>query len=155
MTYRSDKNLVQDLFLPYNLTVIALESLQGDIGMKLAGMIKDNIQSYVKRYKVNAIHKISKRIDQLAHKTITDIADKRKLSGHKYIILLHSLAELIVAEGIWLPEWIEDIFVPFLEIEHQQEISDDEWLLLKASAEKQARKVLQKLQDEGFFIKQK
>jgi hypothetical protein len=153
MKYRSDKNLVQDLFLPYNLTVIALESIQGKVGLELGDMIKGKIQPYVKQYKANSLHKITKRIDQLAHKTITDIIDKRKLSGHKFILLLHSLAELIIAEGVWLPEWIEDIFAPFLEIEHQQVIDEAEWIRLRASAQKQAKKILQKLQGERFFIK--
>lgn len=152
MTYRSDKLLVQDLFFPFNLTVIALESIRDEQGDQLGSMIRDEIRNYMSQFGGKSICKIAKRVEALTKTCITDLVCDKKLNGHKFILTIHALAELVVSEGIWLPEFIEKIFIPFFDIEEAQKIDEDEWLLLKKSANKQARKIFSKLQDEGFFL---
>jgi hypothetical protein len=154
MKYRSDKHLVQDMFFPYNLTVLALESIGGKAGEAEANKIRDAMQKYINGLG-KSVHNTALRTEQLTLRAIKGAQDRTKLSGHKFILTLHALAELVVEEGVWLPEFIEDLFAPFLEIEHQQEIDEEEWLRLRASAVKQAKKILQKLQGEGYFINAK
>jgi len=155
MRYRSDKHLTQDMFFPYNLTVIALESIGGERGALLANNIRNLTQEYMKQYGNSSIHKIAKRVEGVTINCFKNIVDKRTLNGHKFILILHSVAELIVEENIWLPEFIEDIFEPFLELESQEKMEEKDWVKLKASADKQAKKIVQSLQNQGYFVNKK
>jgi len=152
--YRSDKKLTEDLFIPFQLLMIALESVRGDEGERLARIIKEEVRKYVSQFKSEADSvKFIKRCARISQEVLLDVADKQKVSGHKFVLVLHHLTELMISEDYDVQPFVVELFEPFLEIEMEQnKISDEEWLALKKSAEKQARKILLKLKTLNYFL---
>lgn len=152
--YRSDKTLTQDLFFPFQLLLLALESIRGETGEKLAHMVKEAVTKHVAEYRGRSDESIKfiKRCERLSHEVILDLADHDKISGHKFVLVLHRLAEMVIEKGCDVPEMVIELFRPFLEIEHNNPISDEDWNRLKKSAEKQANRLLVRLNERGYFI---
>lgn len=152
--YRSDKKLTEDLFFPFQLLLLALESLGASKGEAMAEKIKEAIASYVSKYRhQDDSIKFIRRCERISREVLLDMADKNKFSGHKFILVLHCVAQDLIEDGYDFQPFVIELFEPFLEIEAQQDhISDDEWILLKKSAEKQAKKLLLKLKTLNYFL---
>jgi hypothetical protein len=147
--YKSDKAAFSEAFLLFQLGVVALESLKS---VQYADIVKEAMK---KSLDGKDSTKILKRCQRVTHEIIEPaVANKAEklLSGHKMILFLHSLAEAIIESGYPLPEYVVTAFEPFLEVEHDQPLPDQDWKNLKASAEKSARKVLDRLREAGYFL---
>lgn len=143
--YKSEKQLVEENLLIFILSVIALESVKDQ---KLASPLKKQFLENCK----DKSFKISRRCGRLV--ADLEIVDKQNgmINGHKLILTIHSLAELLAEKG-QLKEFMIELFEPFLEIENRQQMDEKEWFVLKNSAEKQAIKLLNKLQKLGYYGK--
>lgn len=74
------------------------------------------------------------------------------IHGHKFIFIIYNLMELIDKNcNLVFPLILEKLFNFFLDVENKQNISDEEWVKLRKSGEKQAKKWFLKLQEMGFY----
>jgi hypothetical protein len=98
--------------------------------------------------------KLIRRLDREAFKIIVILRDNQTsiVNGHKAILAIHALAAKILESGFVLRQETLDLFQVFLEIEANQTktidgtpFSDEDWLNLKKSAEKQAEKMFKEL----------
>lgn len=147
--YKSDKTAFSEAFLLFQLGVVALESLNS---IKHADIVKEAMK---KSLDGKDSTKLLKRCQRVTHEIIEPVvANKaeRLLSGHKMILFLHRLAELIIESGYPIAEHVVTTFEPFLEIEHEQPLPDQDWKNLRASAEKSAKKAFLKLNEKGYYL---
>jgi len=146
MEYVSYKRAFERGLLLFQLQVIAMESLESEEISKFVREAFIKAMGDNKKLKfINRCHNETKRIIEPIVRT------KDKLSGHKFILIMHSLVEQIIESGYDLPQFVVDTFEPFLEIEAEAPLPTEEWLALKSSAEKSARKIYDKLISEGYY----
>jgi hypothetical protein len=145
--YKSEKRLVEEIFLPFQLMLTALESLEReDYAAPLKALI-------TKLGAGKDVVKITRRCGRLSYEALYCVEDKqsRKVSGHKFILMLHALAELIIDSGFPLPEEVIKSFEPFFEVESSMDVSEEDWINIRDSAAKTARKVFEKLNQLGYY----
>jgi hypothetical protein len=135
----NDKELCQKAFLPYSLAFIAANGLtKCEITSNLFNKAKDFVNQITNNSKLH------RRIDRAVCRASLIFYDKKLkiINAHKFILALHGVAEKISEKGELTRE-LSELFEPFLEIEAAQketvdgkEISDSDWIALKASANK-------------------
>lgn len=154
--YKSDKRTTEEALLLFQLQLLANESMSAkndDYAAPVREAMKKVCEGKNLYRIVNRCRRISLSV------MIPLVCDKQsdKIDGHKFILVLHALAELIINDGYNLPVEVIEQFEPFLEVESNQDvkgdkkISDDDWLRIKQSAEKIANKIYIKLKEEGYY----
>ena len=147
--YKSDKVALEHAFLPFQLAVVAIEALSSQNSIfaeKAKGAFEEAIGE-------KSSDKIARRCRRLSNDVMGVIEDKsnKKVSGHKFIIMLHALAQEILDNGYVLPDYVIQSFDPFLELESNQEVGDEDWQNIKKSAEKTANKIYNNLTELGYY----
>lgn len=144
--YISDNNLVKIIVFPYFLGTLALNGITKNTNefFKLCeSCYLEILDKYNKR---NKLAKLNNRLDILINKAIYELANKQtsEVNTHKAIIVINIVAQMAIDNNIIGPEFVEklaSLLEPFQEIESRMVMNDEEWLALKNSAEKQAKKI--------------
>ena len=144
--YISDKNLVKIVIFPYFLGTLALNGITKNTNefFKLCEICYLEILD--KYQKKDKLAKLNNRLDILTNKAIYELANKQtsEVNTHKAIIVINEIAQMAIDANLFDYEMqakIASLLEPFQEIETRMDISDDDWLMLKNSAEKQAKKI--------------
>lgn len=144
--YISDKNLVRIVIFPYFLGTLALNGITKNTNefFKLCEICYLEILD--KYQKKDKLAKLNNRLDILTNKAIYELANKQtsEVNTHKAIIVINEIAQMAIDANLFDYEMqakIASLLEPFQEIETRMNISDDDWLMLKNSAEKQAKKI--------------
>lgn len=144
--YISDKNLVKIVIFPYFLGTLALNGITKNTNefFKLCEFCYLEILD--KYQKKDKLAKLNNRLDILTNKAIYELANKqtKEVNTHKAIIVINEIAQMAIDANLFDYEMqakIASLLEPFQEIETRMNISDDDWLMLKNSAEKQAKKI--------------
>jgi hypothetical protein len=144
--YISDKNLVKIVIFPYFLGTLALNGITKNTNefFKLCEICYLEILD--KYQKKDKLAKLNNRLDILTNKAIYELANKQtsEVNTHKAIIVINEIAQMAIDANLFDYEMqakIASLLEPFQEIETRMNISDDDWLMLKNSAEKQAKKI--------------
>lgn len=144
--YISDKNLVKIVIFPYFLGTLALNGITKNTNefFKLCEICYLEILD--KYQKKDKLAKLNNRLDILTNKAIYELANKqtKEVNTHKAIIVINVIAQMAIDANLFDYEMqakIASLLEPFQEIETRMNISDDDWLMLKNSAEKQAKKI--------------
>ena len=144
--YISDKNLVKIVIFPYFLGTLALNGITKNTNefFKLCEICYLEILD--KYQKKDKLAKLNNRLDILTNKAIYELANKQtsEVNTHKAIIVINEIAQMAIDANLFNYEMqakIASLLEPFQEIETRMNISDDDWLMLKNSAEKQAKKI--------------
>lgn len=144
--YISDKNLVKIVIFPYFLGTLALNGITKNTNefFKLCEICYLEILD--KYQKKDKLAKLNNRLDLLTNKAIYELANKQtsEVNTHKAIIVINEIAQMAIDANLFDYEMqakIASLLEPFQEIETRMNISDDDWLMLKNSAEKQAKKI--------------
>lgn len=155
--YKSDKTALEESFLLFQLGVVALNAISKDIA-EFAAPVK---QVFLAATEGKNQLKIIKRCARVSKDLAPLIQNKQeaKVEGHKFILILYSLAQNILDSGYVLPPQVIESFVPFLELEARQnkkstgeEITTEDWSKIKASADKIAAKLFNKLRADGYYL---
>jgi ATP-dependent RNA circularization protein (DNA/RNA ligase family) len=148
MEYVSDKKAIERAFILFQLQIISLEALTGDnhpVADKVRNAFYEACQHKDKS-------KMIRRCDRLSVAVMKPVLENQeKINGHKFILMLHALAQRIIDSGYIFPKFVTDAFEPFFEIEANQKIENDDWVALKNSAQKAARKLHERLLGEGYY----
>ena len=142
--YISDKDLTKIVILPYFLGTLALNGITTE-KEKYFNVCKNFYTSILTKYNKD-INKINNRLDKLINLAILEIYDKQnfQINTHKTIIAINAVAQMALDNDelkIDNKESILELFKPFQEIEARMDMSDEDWLALKMSADKQAKKI--------------
>ena len=145
--YISDKNLIKIVIFPYFLGTLALSdgiTRNKDDFFKLCKYFYLEILD--KYQKKDKLAKLNNRLDILTNKAIYELANKqtREINTHKAIIVINEIAQMAIDTNLFdfeMQAKIASLLEPFQEIETRMQISDEDWLMLKNSAEKQAKKI--------------
>jgi len=144
--YISDKNLVKIVIFPYFLGTLALNGITKNTN-EFFKLCESCYLEILDRYqKKDKLAKLNNRLDILTNKAIYELANKqtREVNTHKAIIVINIVAQMAIDASLFDYEMqakIASLLEPFQEIETRMQISDDDWLMLKNSAEKQAKKI--------------
>lgn len=136
------------------------------IGDILARFVEHHGLSHVEKYEMNKasarkrLAKITAQACHLCEKIFLDFF-KTTIKSHKFVLILFEIASQLNEEGCYIPEFYEELFEPFLLLEAAQdmnftngnELSNEDWLNLKKSAAKQARKYINDFRNNGYFLK--
>lgn len=144
--YISDKNLVKIVIFPYFLGTLALNGITKNTNefFKLCEICYLEILD--KYQKKDKLAKLNNRLDILTNKAIYELANKQtsEVNTHKAIIVINEIAQMAIDTNLFdfeMQAKIASLLEPFQEIETRMQISDEDWLMLKNSAEKQAKKI--------------
>lgn len=146
MSYISDKDLVKIVIFPYFLGTLALNGInkEKERFFKLCTTFYlEILQIYNKE---DRLRKINKRINVKAREAMLALMDKQthQLNTHKAIIAVNIVAVMAFETGKIardLHDKLSSLFEPFQEVESRMVMSEEEWLTLKKSAEKQAKRI--------------
>lgn len=144
--YISDKNLVKIVIFPYFLGTLALNGITKNTN-EFFKLCETCYLEILDRYqKKDKLAKLNNRLDILTNKAIYELANKqtREINTHKAIIVINEIAQMAIDADLFDYEMqvkIASLLEPFQEIETRMQISDEDWLMLKNSAEKQAKKI--------------
>ena len=146
MNYIRDKDLVKVVIFPYFLGTLALNGItvEKENFFKLCETFYLEI---LKKFgKKDRLKKLNQRLDILTGKAIFELMNKqnKEVNTHKAIIAVNIVAQMAIDNNIVELEFAEkliSLLEPFQEIESKMVMSDEEWLALRKSAEKQAKKI--------------
>ena len=146
MNYISDKNLVKIIIFPYFLGTLALNGITKNTNEFFKLCESCYLEILDKYQKKDKLAKLNNRLDILTNKAIYELANKQtsEVNTHKAIIVINEIAQMAIDANLFNYEMqakIASLLEPFQEIETRMDISDDDWLMLKNSAEKQAKKI--------------
>ena len=146
MNYISDKNLVKIIIFPYFLGTLALNGITKNTNEFFKLCESCYLEILDKYQKKDKLAKLNNRLDILTNKAIYELANKQtsEVNTHKAIIVINEIAQMAIDANLFDYEMqakIASLLEPFQEIETRMNISDDDWLMLKNSAEKQAKKI--------------
>ena len=144
--YISDKNLVKIVIFPYFLGTLALNGITKNTNEFFKLCECCYLEILDKYQKKDKLAKLNNRLDILTNKAIYELANKqtKEVNTHKAIIVINEIAQMAIDANLFDYEMqakIASLLEPFQEIETRMNISDDDWLMLKNSAEKQAKKI--------------
>lgn len=144
--YISDKNLVKIVIFPYFLGTLALNGITKNTNEFFKLCETCYLEILDKYQKKDKLAKLNNRLDILTNKAIYELANKQtsEVNTHKAIIVINEIAQMAIDANLFDYEMqakIASLLEPFQEIETRMNISDDDWLMLKNSAEKQAKKI--------------
>lgn len=141
--YINDRDLIKIVIFPYFLGFLALNGItfkKGDYFNLCKLCYTEILDKYNKD-----IHKINKRLDKLTNLAIIEIINKQTLqvNTHKAIIIINFVAQMALENNDLKSEQekIISLFEPFQEIESKMKMNDDEWVIMRDSANKQAKKI--------------
>ena len=146
MSYISDKNLVRIVIFPYFLGTLALNGITKNTNEFFKLCESCYLEILDKYQKKDKLAKLNNRLDILTNKAIYELANKqtREINTHKAIIVINEIAQMAIDTNLFdfeMQAKIASLLEPFQEIETRMQISDEDWLMLKNSAEKQAKKI--------------
>lgn len=146
MNYISDKDLVKIVIFPYFLGTLALNGITKNTNDFFKLCETFYLEILEKFSKKDKLKKLNQRLDILTGKAIYDLMNKqnREVNTHKAIIAINIVAQMAIDNNIFKLEFAEkliSLLEPFQEIESRMVMSDEEWLTLKKSAEKQAKRI--------------
>ena len=144
--YISDKNLVKIVIFPYFLGTLALNGITKNTNEFFKLCETCYLEILDKYQKKDKLAKLNNRLDILTNKAIYELAIKqtKEINTHKAIIVMNEIAQMAIDANLFDYEMqakIASLLEPFQEIETRMKISNDDWLMLKNSAEKQAKKI--------------
>lgn len=146
MNYIRDKDLVKVVIFPYFLGTLALNGItvEKENFFKLCETFY--LEILEKFGKKDRLKKLNQRLDILIGKAIFELMNKqnKEVNTHKAIIAVNIVAQMAIDNNIVELEFAEkliSLLEPFHEIESRMVMSDEEWLTLRKSAEKQAKKI--------------
>ena len=144
--YISDKNLVKIVIFPYFLGTLALNGITKNTNEFFKLCETCYLEILDKYQKKDKLAKLNNRLDILTNKAIYELANKQnsQVNTHKAIIVINEIAQMAIDANLFDYEMqakIASLLEPFQEIETRMNISDEDWLMLKNSAEKQAKKI--------------
>ena len=142
--YIHDKNFIKMAIVPYFLGTLAENGItvEKDKFFKLCKTFYiDLCNKYLKD-----IQKINNRLDNLVFKIFNEIRDvkKKEINTHKAIIALNTVIQLAISNNDYEESYAYELISllePFQELESQMKMKDEEWLALKESADKKAKKI--------------
>ena len=144
--YISDKNLVKIVIFPYFLGTLALNGITKNTNEFFKLCETCYLEILDKYQKVDKLAKLNNRLDILTNKAIYELVNKqtKEVNTHKAIIVINEIAQMAIDANLFDYEMqakIASLLEPFQEMEATIDISDEDWLMLKNSAEKQAKKI--------------
>jgi len=156
--YKSEHRLTEEIFLLSQLYLVAASAISDNGKKKLLKPIDDLISKLVKEHSSKPLDKFKSKIANLNFKLGIVKLIAESVHGLKYILIIYSVAKMIIEAGYKLPEYVVEAFEPFLEVENEQktlngkEISDKDWLNIKNSADKTAKKIFEQLRESGYYL---
>jgi hypothetical protein len=142
--YINDRNFIKMAIVPYFLGTLALNgiALKGDDFFK---MCKSFYLELCDKY-LKDVRKINTRLDVLNAKIMEELVNRqnRELNTHKAIICINSFIQIAIDNCDYNEDFARDLISflePFQEIEARMKLDDKDWLALKESADKKAKKI--------------
>ena len=141
--YINDKDLIKIVIFPYFLGTLALNgiTLESEGYFNLCKLCYTEILG---KYNKD-IHKINKRLDRLTNLAMLEIMNKQtsQINTHKAILIINFVAQMALDNNDLKSEQekIVSLFEPFIELETKMVMNDDEWVIMRDSASKQAKKI--------------
>jgi hypothetical protein len=146
MKYISDANLIKIVILPYFLGTLAFNGIKIRTE-EFFNLCKTSYVDILADYgKQERLYRITKRLDKLACEAIKLIMNKQnsEVNTHKAILAMNDVIQMAIDNNLFTKEIvlkIVSLMEPFQEIEANMQMSDEDWLALRASAKKQAEKI--------------
>lgn len=146
MSYISDKNLVKIIIFPYFLGTLALNGITKNTNEFFKLCESFYLEILNKYNKKDKLAKLNNRLDILTNKAIYELVNKQtsEVNTQKAIIVINEIAQMVIDNNIIdfeMQQKIASLLEPFQEIEARMDMSDEDWLALKISADKQAKKI--------------
>jgi len=146
MSYISDNNLVKIAVFPYFLGTLALNGITRNTNDFFKICESCYLEILDKYNKKERLKRINNRLDILTKEAIYELANKqtKEVNTHKAIIVINEIAQMVIDNNIIdfeMQQKIASLLEPFQEIESRMNMSDEDWLALKMSADKQAKKI--------------
>ncbi len=146
MKYISDANLIKIVILPYFLGTLAFNGIKirtEEFFKLCTNCYVDILADYGKKER---LYQLTKRLDKLACEAIKLIMNKQtsEVNTHKAILVINTIAQMVIDSNIIdleMQQKIASLLEPFQEIEARMDMNDEDWLALKNSADKQAKKI--------------
>jgi len=142
----TDKQTCQQAIFAYLLHIIAATGINKD-QEKFIAVSHGAIEFFLKG---KDQMKLARRLDRIARQVLSVARDAQtnKADAQKLVICLHGVVANLIERDFLIKQEIVDMFVPFLELEAEQDktidgkpITDADWLKLKQSADKLSQKV--------------
>ena len=142
--YKKDSDFIKMAIIPYFLGTLALYGIkfkEASFFKLCKSFYEDLCKTYVKE-----IRKMNARLDGLNTKIMNELVNKqnRELNTHKAIICLNAVIQMAIDNNNFDKDYAEKLvsfLEPFQEIESRMPMTDEEWLALKESADKKAKKI--------------
>lgn len=146
MSYISDNNLVKIAVFPYFLGTLALNGITRNTNDFFKICESCYLEILDKYNKKERLKRINNRLDILTKEAIYELANKQtsEVNTHKAILVINTIAQMVIDSNIIdfeMQQKIASLLEPFQEIESRMDMSDEDWLALKMSADKQAKKI--------------
>ena len=146
MSYISDNNLVKIAVFPYFLGTLALNGITKNTNEFFKLCESFYLEILDKYNKKERLKRINNRLDILTKEAIYELANKQtsEVNTHKAILVINTIAQMAIDNKIIdidMEKKIASLLEPFQEIESRMDMSDEDWLALKNSADKQAKKI--------------
>lgn len=143
---KSDKQVILQAILPFCLFQLTQGGMKGKVNEIEALSQALIIELIGNKDKA----KMLRRLDRKAHEIYLVMRNAKDdtVSGHKAVLTFYSVAQKMIDNDFKFDSRVVDLIDLFLKLEGQQDvdylgnpISDEDWLALKASADKAAEKI--------------
>lgn len=165
---KGTKTLKSELFFSVGLATLAIESIGGEEGEKLARQVDEMAWGYAQQYcDRKSYTKLIKSLCGDLANILDPLLDKQsgRFNAQKMILALFEGITQLNEEGYYFPEFYEELFEPFLKIENEQtqrvEYRDgqliathqtvEDWEAVRQSAKKCAGKIIENLRKLDLF----
>jgi hypothetical protein len=153
--FKTEKKLKEEIFFLSHIYLILKHGLycedQEELEKKIQN-IDNKIKDLVKKHSPKNFGKIQKSISKInLNCGLTKIYSEVD-NSHKIVLILYHILINLKMNNYNISEDVENNFEELLEIEHKQQIDEESWNKLNKSSEKQAIKILNRLQELNWFL---
>ena len=147
--YKPEKKLREELFILFHLYNMAKYGWLED---KEATEIEDCFNKKIQTYSTKNPDKWKRMIIRFDCKTGFYEFYKSGASARKVVMILYSILQDLIDNHYEIDEEVAKYTEKVLELEHKDEVEEKDWVFLRDSAVKQGKKLLAKMQQEGWFL---
>lgn len=148
MNYKKESKLKEELFFLFHLYNTAK---YGWFKEEEARAIDEVFSNKIKDHSTKSKCKWMRKLILMDKKTGFFEFYKTGASARKVLMMLHTILLELKMANYDLDHQVEELAEKMLEIEASEEVDEEIWGRLYESAQKQGKKLLQKMQAEGMF----
>lgn len=147
--YKPERRLREELFVLFHLYNVAKYGWFED---KEAAKIEECFNKKIQTHSTKNPDKWKRAIIRFDCKTGFYEFYKSGANARKIVMILHAILQDLINSHYEIDEEVAKYTEKVLELEYKDEVEEKDWLGLRDSAVKQGRKLLAKMQQEGWFL---